>query len=482
MLKQGLKQKQLQKLTPQQIQVIRLLELPVIDLEQKIKKEIEENPVLEELDTREEFEEDQDYKDESDQNSDGEEFSLEDYMDDDEIPTYKTRSNNYSEDNKKDDIPFASDMSFHEFLVDQLRMIQLREKAFKVAVYIIGNIDSDGYLRRDLQDISDDLAFNENMDVSTLELEDILDTVQSLDPAGVGARDLRECLLLQIERKDLKERAIDLSKDILENYFDEFSKKHYSKIIDRLGISEERLKDALDEIMKLNPKPGAAFGEEMGRNSQIIIPDFVVDSNDGVLELSLNAKNMPELRISKDYIDMLEKKGKKLSASEKDTISFVKQKVTSAQWFIEAVKQRQITMMDIMGTILNIQQEYFMEGDETKLKPMILKNIAEKTGYDISTVSRVVSSKHIQTHFGIFPLRYFFSEAMQKEDGEEVSTREIKSILKNCIESEDKHKPLTDEKLALVLKEKGYNIARRTVAKYREQMEIPVARMRKSLE
>lgn len=478
MLNQGLKQKQLQKLTPQQIQVIRLLELPVFDFEQKIKKEIEDNPVLEETDSNDSDAEEQ----ESSVDENADEFSLEDYIEDDEIPTYKTRSNNYSDEDKKEDIPFSSGMSFQEFLIDQLRMIQLRDKALKIAVYLIGNIDSDGYLRRGLEDISDDLAFNENLDVSLFELEDVLETVQSLDPVGVAARNLRECLLLQINKKDFTNRNVDLARDILENYFEEFSKKHYDKIIDRIGVSEDRLRAALEEIMKLNPKPGSSYGEDISRNSQVIIPDFILEDNDGKLELSLNAKNVPDLKISRTYVQMLEKKGKNMTSSDKETYDFVKQKVNSAQWFIDAVKQRQITMMDIMETILNIQYIYFQEGDETKLKPMILKDISEKTGYDISTVSRVVSSKHIQTHFGVYPLRYFFSEAMQKEDGEEVSTRQIKSILKDLIEGEDKHKPLTDEKLSELLKQKGYNVARRTVAKYREQMSFPVARMRKSLE
>ncbi|HKJ42246.1 MAG TPA: RNA polymerase factor sigma-54 [Sunxiuqinia sp.] len=477
--KLSLQQKLLQKLSPQQIQVIKLLEIPTIQLEQRIKKELEENPVLEMPDdSPSEQLEDQDNNDQ-----DNDEFSLEDYMEDDEIPTYKLNTNNYSKDDKQVDIPYSGGTSFYESLSEQLGMTDLDDEQKKLAEYIIGNIDEDGYLRRDLMSISDDLAFTMNMNVSDKELEEILEVIQDFDPAGVGARTLQECLRLQIERRKGNESTMLASK-IIENNFTEFTKKHYDKILHKYEISEEELKNAIHEILKLNPKPGGSYANPQSKSNQVIVPDFILDNVDGELHLSLNQRNVPELRMNSTYTDMLKgytKNKKNASRSQKDAVQFVKQKLDSAKWFIDAIKQRQQTLLLTMTEIIDLQKEYFKEGDETKLKPMILKDIADRTGLDISTISRVSNSKYIQTHFGIYPLKYFFSEGMQKDTGEEVSTREIKNILQGCIENEDKRSPLTDDKLAKILKEKSYPIARRTVAKYREQLGIPVARLRKEL-
>lgn len=485
-LRQQLRQKQLQKLTPQQIQVIRLLEIPVFQLEQKVKQELEENPVLEEgNDVADEldFEKEADETLDVSQDETSDEFTLEDYIDDDEIPRYKTRSDNYAEDDKKTDLPFSADLTFHEFLEEQVRLLPFREQSERLAFYLIGNIDHDGYLRRELDAVADDLAFNEGLEVSVDELEDLLTTLQSLDPPGVAARDLQECLLLQIKRKEYSaDRNLDLAYDILENYFDAFTRKHYDKILERTGVSKERLGEALEEILKLNPKPGTAYGDVAGtRSNEHIIPDFILENQDGQLSLSLNARNIPDLRVNFNYADVLMKRGEKVSRKDKETVSYVKQKIQAAQWFIDAMQQRQQTMLDTMHAMLEFQYDFFVEGDEARLKPMILKDIADRTGYDISTISRVVNSKYIQTHFGTFLLKYFFSEGLQKEGGDEASSREIKFILKDCIARENKKKPLTDDKLAAILKEKGYSIARRTVAKYREQLDIPVARLRKGL-
>jgi len=478
-----LQQKLLQKLSPQQIQVIKLLEIPTLQLEQRIKKELEENPVLE-------MESDDNYNEEdnqapelrSDEDKDNEEFSVEDYLPDDEIPNYRLQVNNYSPDDKHVDIPFSVGDTFHEFLHEQLGMAMLDEKERKLAEYIIGNIDEDGYLRRDLLSISDDLAFMLNMDVPEEELAKILEVIQEFDPPGVGARDLQECLLLQLKRKKHPQQELAIA--IIRDTFDEFIKKHYDKIARKFGVTDEELKQAIDLILKLNPKPGSSYSNPHSQENQHIVPDFILEVVDGELQLSLNQRNMPELRINEGYLDMLKtlarsKNGQ--SRNSKEAFSFVKQKLDSAKWFIDAIRQRQQTLLLTMSEIIDFQKEYFMEGDETKLKPMILKDIAERTGLDISTISRVSNSKYIQTHFGIFPLKYFFSEAMQKDTGEEVSTREIKKILKDCIDNEDKKHPLTDERLTEILKEKSYNIARRTVAKYREQLDIPVARLRKEL-
>jgi RNA polymerase sigma-54 factor len=486
MLKQKLQQKLLQKLSPQQIQMIKLLEIPTIQLEQRIKKELEENPLLEEGSEEETAmkETEQAEEENDDQDQDSEEFSLEDYLNEEDIPIYRLNPKNYSKDEKREEIPFSVGSSFHEYLESQLGLRQLTEKEYILALYLIGNIDEDGYLRRKLEAIVDDLAFTQNVQTNEEELHNILKIIQDFDPVGVGARDLQECLLLQIDNKDKNIPGVGLARKILKYYFQEFTKKHYEKIITRLNINEEDLKSAIDEILKLNPKPGSSYSDPQNKNIQQIVPDFVLENNDGELQLSLNARNVPELRISQTYSDLIESYSvskDKQSREQKDAISFVKQKLDSAKWFIEAIRQRQNTLMLTMEAIINYQKEYFREGDEKKLKPMILKDIADITRLDISTISRVANSKYIQTHFGIFPLKYFFSEGLQTDAGEEVSTREIKKILEECIEKEEKRKPLTDEKLAEILKEKGYHIARRTVAKYREQLDIPVARLRKEL-
>jgi len=392
-------------------------------------------------------------------------------------------TNNYSKDDKQVDMPYSSGVSFHDSLIEQIGLSNLNEEEEQIAEYIIGNIDEDGYLRRDLLSISDDLAFHMNMEVKMRDLERYLQIIQDFDPAGVGARDLQECLLLQILRKKGKNTTC-LSAKILQDNFDEFTKKHYDKIIKKYDISEEELKDAIDEILKLNPKPGSSYSNPMSKSNQVIVPDFLLDNSEGELQLSLNQRNAPDLQLNGTYIDLMKTySGNKSKASkdQKDALMFMKQKLDSAKWFIDAIRQRQQTLMITMSEIIKFQKEFFEEGDETKLKPMILKDIADITGLDISTISRVSNSKYIQTHFGIYALKFFFSEGMQTDTGEEVSTREIKKILQECIANENKRHPVTDEKLAEILKEKSYIVARRTVAKYREQLAIPVARMRKEL-
>lgn len=476
----SLQQRLLQKLSPQQIQVIKLLEIPTMQLEQRIKSELEENPILElvEGDQTEES-----YDDDSDESKGDDEFSLEDYMNEEDIPNYRLATNNYSKDDKQVDIPYSSGISFHDSLIEQLGLSDLKDDEQLVAEYIIGNIDEDGYLRRDLLSISDDLAFHRNIDVPLKDLERYLEIIQDFDPPGVGARDLQECLLLQILRKKGKDSTC-LAAKILQDNFEEFTRKHYDKIIRKYDISEEELKEAIDEILKLNPKPGSSYSNPMSKSNQVIVPDFLLDLQEGELQLSLNQKNVPDLQLSSTYLELLKSYSDNktmVSKDRKEAVMFMKQKLDSAKWFIDAIRQRQQTLMLTMSEIIRFQREFFQEGDETKLKPMILKDIADVTGLDISTISRVSNSKYIQTHFGIYPLKYFFSEGMQTDTGEEVSTREIKKILQECIANEDKRHPVTDEKLALILKEKSYIVARRTVAKYREQLGIPVARMRKEL-
>lgn len=484
MQKLSLQQRLLQKLSPQQIQVIKLLELPTMQLEQRIKKELEENPVLE-LE-RGGSDEVDDYNNElkSNTDNDNEEFSVDDYLNEEDLPAYKYQANNYSSDDKVQDMPITEGASFHEILMEQLALLDLTEEEIVLAENIVGNIDEDGYLRRDLESIMDDLLFMQNIHTDEDELQEILTKIQTLDPAGVAASDLRECLLLQLKRKNTKEESIRHAILILEDYFDEFSKKHYDKLMKKLDLDDDDLKEAIQEVLRLNPKPGSSFSNNISRTSQAIIPDFILELVDGELMLSLNQRNVPELRVNNTYSNILKdykNSGKKSSAQQKDTALFVKQKLDSAKWFIDAVRQRQQTLLLVMNAIISYQREYFVDGDEIRLKPMILKDIADKTGLDVSTISRVSNSKYIQTHFGTFQVKYFFSEGMQKDDGEEVSTREIKKILKDCIENEDKRKPLTDQKLSDILKEKSYNIARRTVAKYREQMGYPVARLRKEI-
>jgi RNA polymerase sigma-54 factor len=442
MLKQRLQQKMLQKLSPQQIQMIKLLEIPTMQLEQRIKKELEENPVLEE--GPDDFEDNYQEQDEGpDNSSESDEFSVEDYLQDDEIPSYKLNSGNFSKDDKYEEIPFSVGSSFSESLETQLGLRKLSEREEMLAKYLLGNIDEDGYLRRKLENIVDDLAFSSGIDTTESELREILRIIHDFDPAGVGARDLRECLLLQIERKNSDHYSIKHAHEILKSHFDEFTRKHYDKILNRMNISDEEMKEAVDEIIKLNPKPGSSYNDPMHKTVEHIVPDFVLENDDGDLQLSLNSRNVPELRVSRTYSEMLENFSSNKhnqTRSDKEAVSFVKQKLDSAKWFIDAIRQRQNTLMLTMNAIINYQSKYFIEGDEKELRPMILKDIAEITGLDISTISRVANSKYIQTHFGIFPLKYFFSEGMQTDSGEEVSTREIKMILEECISNEDKKK------------------------------------------
>ena len=430
MLKQRLQQKLLQKLSPQQIQMIKLLEIPAIQLEQRIKKELEENPVLEEGNEEVEYNDQEEIKEE--QGDQLEEFSLEDYMQEDDIPSYRLNAQNFSSDEKREEIPFSLGNTFREQLKSQLGLRKLTEEQEVLAEYILGNIDDDGYLRRELEAIADDLAFSTGVETSYESLHEVLMIIQELDPAGVGARSLQECLLLQIGRKDMSNPVIALARSILKSHFEEFTNKHYEKIIQRLNIRESELKSALEEILKLNPKPGGAMGDSQAKSFHHIVPDFILEENEGNLQLYLNSNNVPELRLSRTYSEMFESySANKASASkeEKNAITFVKQKLDSARWFIDAIRQRQNTMLLTMNAILEYQRDYFYEGDETRMRPMILKDIADMTGLDISTISRVVNSKYIQTHFGIYPLKYFFSEGMQTDSGSEVSTREIKKIL-----------------------------------------------------
>lgn len=483
MLKQSLQQKLLQKLSPLQIQVIKLLEIPAAQLEQRIKKEIEENPVLE-LEGEGRDKEDSDEPEVKEQEGEKDELSIDDYIQNEDIPAYKLQARNFSKDDKHEDIPFSDGTTFYEHLTTQLGMRMLDERQLLIAEQIIGNIDEDGYLRREIEEIIDDIAFGQNVEVDESEALEVLKVVHDFEPPGVGARDLQECLILQLEKKDRSFPAINDAYNIIKSHFDEFTKKHYEKITKRLNLEDDEIRDAMDEILKLNPKPGSSYSNPMHKAVQYIIPDFILEMKDDEPILSLNTRNVPELRISQTYSNMLQDYSankKNRSQDKKDAVMFVKQKLDSAKWFIDAIKQRQNTLMVTMKAIIDYQKEYFLDGDETKLRPMILKDIAEVTNLDISTISRVSNSKYIQTHFGIFALKFFFSEGMQTDTGEEVSTREIKKILSECIEGEDKKKPLTDDKLALILKEKSYNIARRTVAKYREQLNIPVARLRKEL-
>jgi len=480
-LKQQLTQKLEQRLSPQQIQLMKLLQVPTMELDQRIKQEIEENPALEEGadEVDDEFDNQEDeYDDDSDSDD---EFDLSDYLDDD-VADYKTQANNSSKDDEERVVPLSGEQSFQEKLTEQLHLLDLDDKQFMIADVLIGNLDESGYLNRDLEAIVDDLAFALNVDTTEKEVEEILMLIQELDPAGVGARNLQECLLLQIKRKQDGDIVRFTAKKILENHFDEFTKKHYEKIAKKLEIEDEDLKEAVDEILRLNPKPGGSM-RETAKNYQQIIPDFMLFENDGSLELSINGRNAPELKVSKEYEVMLRSyaEGAKSSKADKEAVTFVRQKLDSAKWFIDAIKQRQQTLLLTMDAIRHYQEAYFLTGDETKMKPMILKDIADMVGLDISTISRVANRKYVKTNFGIYPLKYFFSESLSTDSGEEVSTREVKKILSDAIEIEDKRNPLTDEKLMELLNDKGYNIARRTVAKYREQLNLPVARMRKEL-
>lgn len=489
-----------QKLSPQQIQLMKLLQLPTIALEQRIKEELEANPALEEgtedaddeiqedfeddiLDqddevTEDNFEEDEGGMEEAERMDD--EVTFEDYMDEEEGADYKYEITNAGKDDDKRESPLTVGPGFHDVLEQQMGLRDLSDHEYKIGLYLIGCIDDDGYLRRDIDSIVDDIAFSQNIQTNVAEIEQVLKIIQTFDPAGVGARNLQECLLLQLEKKLTKTREVHFAIDVVKHYMDEFSKKHYDKIAKALEITdEEELKDIITEITHLNPKPGGSSAGSTNAGS--ITPDFVIANSEGKLELSLNQRNMPELKLSKDYLEMLTEYSKNKDRSSKEATTFVKSKIESAQWFIDALFQRQQTLLVTMNSIMKYQEEYFMTGDETKLKPMILKDIAESIGLDISTVSRVANSKYVTTPFGSFLLKSFFSESLSTESGEEVSTREVKKILKDCIEAESKKKPLTDDALMIALKEKGYNIARRTIAKYREQLDIPVARLRKEI-
>ena len=483
MLRQSLQQKLLQKLSPQQIQLMKLLQLPTIALEQRIKEELELNPALEEGSEEDEDTDNLETLENEDDNSEksqDEDFSLTDYMDEDEGGEYKLKSNNTSRDDERKDIPFAAAVGFQDMLESQLGVRDLNDHQYQVASYLLGNLDDDGYLRRDLDSVVDDIAFSQNISTTKEELQELLKIIQEFDPPGVGARDLQECLLIQLHRKEHKTDITNLSIEVVKDHMDEFSKKHYEKIAKKLHLDDEKLKQVIHETLKLNPRPGNSAADTQ-KTMQEIIPDFTLYNSDGELELLLNSRNAPELRTSVAYSKMLEEYAKSKDKSAKEATSFVKQKIEGAKWFIDAIRQRQNTLLATMQTIIDYQREYFLEGDETKLKPMILKDIADRTKLDISTVSRVTNSKYIQTPFGTFLLKSFFSESLSTDSGEQVSSREVKKILSDSIAAEDKKKPITDDALAKILNQKGYNIARRTVAKYREMLEIPVARLRKEL-
>ncbi len=460
------------KLSPQQIQMIKLLELPTMQLEQRIKREIEENIVLEE-------------EEPSDEEQMPEKISVEDYLGkEDDTPSYKSRINNFSKDDKQRPVYITEGRSLQEYLIEQLRFRSLTEREMSVAVYIVGSIDDDGYLRRDLSSLSDDMAFSQGIEVTVEEIERILGIIHELEPAGVGARNLQECLLLQMRQVRIDTHAKRLALKILTSYFDAFAKKHYERLMARLQITEDEFRDAIEQIKCLYPKPGNLYTEGGSDTTPFIVPDFVLDNSDGELRLTLNAGNIPEVRISRRYKEMIRdmvSPDGTVKEKDREAIQFVKSKIDSAKWFISAIKQRHDTLMRTMRTILDFQREYFVDGDKSKLRPMILKDIADRTGLDVSTISRVVNSKYIQTPFGIILLKSLFSEGMQTSSGEEVSSYEIKKILQDCIDQEDKRHPLTDENLMDILNAKGYCIARRTVAKYREMLDIPVARMRKQI-
>lgn len=470
MLKQGLELKQTQKLSPLQIQTIKLIELPVQELEQRIKKELEENPVL-----------DEDVQNETDEDQAPREVSLSEYKEDDAIPSYRLRSDNY---NSKDERPqyntFSVKESFTQNLMEQLGYRNLSEHQFQVAAFIVGSLDDDGYLRRSLDSIVDDLSFRANIETDEQEVLDMLKVIQEFDPPGVGARDLRECLLLQIRLLKHTEEVQNAER-ILKDYFTEFTNKHFQKIMNKMGIGEKELKDAMSKILKLNPSPGGQIDDSYNDQAQQIVPDFLLDYQDGELILTMPRFSIPELRVNRKYADILMEAANSSEREKKDAATFVKKKLDSAKWFVEALKQRHNTLMSTMQAIVDYQHDYFIDGDESHLKPMVLKDIAEKTGFDISTISRVVNSKYIETHFGIYSLKYFFSEGLENQDGEEVSTRELKKALQECVDAEDKRKPLTDDELVTIMKSNGYKVARRTIAKYRDQLGIPKARLRKEL-
>lgn len=471
MLKQGLELKQTQKLSPLQIQTIKLIELPTQELEQRIRKELEENPVLDENVAKE--------REDEDDNS-PREVSLSDYKEDDSIPTYKLRVNNYGKDERPQYNTFSVKESFTQSLMDQLGFRNLSEHQFAVAAFVIGSLDDDGYLRRDIESLVDDLAFRAGIETDEKEVESMLSIIQEFDPAGVGARDLRECLLLQIRNMKQTPDVVNATK-ILKDHFNEFTSKHFNKIISRMGISEAEMKAAMSKILKLNPSPGGQIDDSYNDQAQQIVPDFVLTLEEGELKMTMPRFSIPELRVNRKYADILMDAAHSSEREKKEAATFVKKKLDSAKWFVEAIKQRHNTLQSTMNAIIEYQRDYFMDGDETHLKPMVLKDIAERTGFDVSTISRVVNSKYIETHFGIYPLKYFFSEGLENKDGEEVSTRELKKALQECVDAEDKRNPLTDDQLVEQMNALGYKVARRTIAKYRDQLNIPKARMRKEL-
>jgi RNA polymerase sigma-54 factor len=488
MLKQNLQFKLSQKLSPQQIQLMKLIQLPTLAFEQRLLEEMNENPALEtgkdeeEVFEKDEFDNNNEYDDyEGSDNIEADDINIDEYLSNDETPDYKTQSNNYSDDDDDRESPFASPVSFHQDLINQLNTFILNEPDREIAEFLVGSIDDMGYIRRTIQDIVDDIAFTQGIYTDETTVERILNVIHELEPSGVGARDLQECLLLQLKHKTPTE-SVALAVDIIENQFDAFTKKHYDKLLQKYSISQEQLKKTIHEIEKLNPKPGGSF---TGNNkvTENIIPDFAIRINDGELELALNGRNAPSLHVSKDYQEMMQtyKDSRDKSNSQKDAVQFIKQKLDSAKWFIDAIKQRQETLFVTMNAIMHFQEEYFLDGEETSMKPMILKDIADLVGLDISTVSRVANSKYVDTPYGTKLIKEFFSEAMKNDQGEDVSTLEIKKILQDVISEEDKNKPLPDDQLAEILKERGYPIARRTIAKYREQLDIPVARMRKKI-
>lgn len=496
MLKQSQQQKLLQKLSPQQIQLMKLLQVPTTNLEERIKEEMEENPALEYSSDSTDYEQDEynlnDKEDSGDSDTDDAELSddttekidLDDFIrheDDDGGGDYGY-GDDYRGDNDRQSSPMRVENSFHEHLLNQLGMLELDERTQKIAEQIIGSLDEDGYLRREVSALVDDLAFGQNIYTTPEEVNDIILQIQQFDPPGVCAWTLQECLLLQLKRINPQTEGIKNAIEVIDKYFNEFIKKHYDKIQRHLGLNDVDFKEVINCIIRLNPKPGSAFAV-VSKAEGYIIPDFFVYNNNGVLELTLNSKNAPELRVSEGYKEMMRAydRAEKKDKRQKEAVMFIKQKLDAAKWFIDAIKQRQHTLLHTMHAIINFQKDFFLTGDDTALKPMILKDIAQNTGLDVSTVSRVANSKYVQTEFGTYKLKYFFSEALQTETGEEVSTREVKSILTDLIGNEDKRRPLSDEKLTDMLQEKGYNIARRTVAKYREQLNIPVARLRKEL-
>ena len=484
MLKQHLQFKLSQKLSPQQIQLMKLIQLPTQAFEQRLKQELEENPALET--GKEEAEQQDEFDDIYDEETDNEtintdDINIDDYLSDDEVPDYRTKANNYSSDDEEKSVPYAAGISFNQYLINQLNTVYLTDEEWTIAEFLVGSVDESGYIRRPITDIMDDLAFTQNVYTDEKTIAKILSIVQDLDPPGVGARSLEECLIIQLERKELTPSVV-LATAILKKSFEHFTKKHYQKLIQKHNITEEQLKEAIGEIEKLNPKPGGSYSGN-NRIVEHVVPEFAIRIVEGELELTLNGRNAPELHVSREYSNMLKgyKEAKEKSKSQKDTVLFIKQKLDAAKWFIDAIRQRQQTLFITMNAIMQYQEEYFLTGDERNLRPMILKDIADEIGMDVSTVSRVANSKYVDTPYGTKLIKEYFSESMKNEQGEDVSTKEIKKILETVILNEAKRKPLTDDKLAAILKDKGYPIARRTVAKYREQLGIPVARMRKEI-